>query len=160
MQRTLSLILAIALASPLAAFAAEGSHNHGASDAAPAIQLNKGQKWASDAPLRKGMNTIHGATQGTLERIHANKATPADYAAFNKKVNDEVAYIVKNCKLEPKADAQLHGLISQMMAGAESAQGKHGDAKRADGVMNVAKALNTYGDYFEHKGWKKIDLGH
>ena len=47
-----------------------------------------------------------------------------------------------------------------MMNGAEAAQGKQGDAKRADGVVAVAKALNTYGDYFDHKGWKKIDVGH
>lgn len=158
MKRTLPLILALALSSPLAVLAAENAHNHSAAGAAPTIELNNGQKWEIDAPLRKGMDAIQAATRDTLERVHANKATPDDYAAFNKQVNDEVAYIVANCKLDPKADEQLHGLIVQMQAGAETAQGAQGDAERADGVIDVVKALNTYGDYFDHSGWKKIDL--
>ena len=159
-RRPLPLILAFALATPLAALAADNAHNHGAASETHTIQLNNGKKWAIDAPLRKGMESIQASTNKTLHRIHAGKATAADYTAFNKQVNDDVAYIVKNCKLDPKADAELHGLIGQMMNGAEAAQGKQGDAKRADGVVAVAKALNTYGDYFDHKGWKKIDLGH
>ncbi|MEE1653881.1 MULTISPECIES: hypothetical protein [Brachymonas] len=159
-RRSLPLILAVALASPLAVLAAEGGHNHGDHGATPAIQLNNGQKWASDAPLRQGMNAIHTSTQKMLQRAHSKQASAADYAAFDKQVNTQINYIIKNCKLEPKADAQLHGLIAQMMQGSEMTKGKQGNAKRADGVLSVAKALNTYGDYFSHPGWKKINVGH
>jgi len=63
--------------------------------------------------------------------------------ALAKKVESEVAGIVQNCKLEPEADAQLHIVIADLMAGAD-------DAER------VAKALNAYGEHFDHAGWKRL----
>ena len=161
MKRALPLILALALSSPLAVFAAETAHDHAhAPGAELVIELNNGQKWEIDAPLRKGMEGIQTAAQTALERVHANTATADDYALFNKQIGDEMAYIITNCKLEPKADEQLHGVLAQIQAGAEAAQGAQGDAKRADGVTTVIEALNAYGDYFDHSGWQKIDLGH
>ena len=158
MKPTLPLLLAMALAAPLGAFAAD-AHDHG--KAAPhKLELNAGKKWSTDDALRQGMTTIHASVSQTLPAAHSGKAKASDYDAFGQTVSAQIAYIVENCKLDPKADAELHGLIGQMMNGAEAAQGKQGDAKRADGVVAVAKALNTYGDYFDHKGWKKIDLGH
>ena len=158
MKPTLPLLLAIALAAPMGAFAAD-AHDHG--KAAPhKLELNAGKKWSTDDALRQGMTTIHASVSQTLPAAHSGKAKASDYDAFGQTVSAQIAYIVENCKLDPKADAELHGLIGQMMNGAEAAQGKQGDAKRADGVVAVAKALNTYGDYFDHKGWKKIDLGH
>ena len=158
MKPTLPLLLAMALAAPMGAFAAD-AHDHG--KAAPhKLELNAGKKWSTDDALRQGMTTIHASVSQTLPAAHSGKAKASDYDAFGQTVSAQIAYIVENCKLDPKADAELHGLIGQMMNGAEAAQGKQGDAKRADGVVAVAKALNTYGDYFDHKGWKKIDLGH
>ena len=159
-RRTLPLILAFALATPLAALAADNAHNHGAASETHTIQLNNGKKWAIDAPLRKGMESIQASTNKTLHRIHAGKATAADYTAFNKQVNDDVAYIVKNCKLDPKADAQLHTIVADMSEGMEIAQGKQGDKKRASGVVKVAQAVNAYGKYFDHAGWKAIQMPH
>ena len=158
MKPTLPLLLAIALAAPMGAFDAD-AHDHG--KAAPhKLELNAGKKWSTDDALRQGMTTIHASVSQTLPAAHSGKAKASDYDAFGQTVSAQIAYIVENCKLDPKADAELHGLIGQMMNGAEAAQGKQGDAKRADGVVAVAKALNTYGDYFDHKGWKKIDVGH
>ena len=158
MKPTLPLLLAIALAAPMGAFAAD-AHDHG--KAAPhKLELNAGKKWSTDDALRQGMTTIHASVSQTLPAAHSGKAKASDYDAFGQTVSAQIAYIVENCKLDPKADAELHGLIGQMMNGAEAAQGKQGDAKRADGVVAVAKALNTYGDHFDHKGWKKIDVGH
>ena len=58
------------------------------------------------------------------------------------------------------ADAQLHIVVADLMAGAEAAQGKHGEDKRAEGVVKVAQASNAYGKYFSHSGWKAIPLSH
>jgi hypothetical protein len=67
-----------------------------------------------------------------------------------------VAGIVQNCKLEPEADAQLHIVIAELMAGAEAMEGKvKGETRRA-GAERVAKALNAYGEHFEHPGWKRL----
>jgi len=42
----------------------------------------------------------------------------------------------------------------------KAAQGKHGEGKRAAGVVQVAQASNAYGKYFSHSGWKAIPLAH
>ena len=158
MKPTLPLLLAIALAAPMGAFAAD-AHEHG--KAAPhKLELNAGKKWSTDDALRQGMTTIHASVSQTLPAAHSGKAKASDYDAFGQTVSAQIAYIVENCKLDPKADEQLHGVIAQIMAGAETAQSSADTAKRVDGVTDVAKALNAYGDHFNHAGWKKIDLEH
>jgi hypothetical protein len=154
-----ALLLATALASPLAATAAT-AHDHGGAAEAHQLQLNAGKKWGTDAPLRKAMAAIHGSVTQILPAAHAGKATPADYDAFGNAINQQVAYMVENCKLPSEADAQLHIIVADLMAGAEAAQGKQGENKRAAGVVQVAKASNAYGRYFDHSGWKAVKLPH
>lgn len=154
-----ALLLSAALASPLAVHAA-GAHDHGGNTETHQLQLNAGKKWGTDAPLRQAMASIHGSVTQILPAAHSGKAKPADYDAFGNAINQQVAYMVENCKLPPAADAQLHIIVADLMAGAEAAQGKHGEDKRAEGVVKVAQASNAYGKYFSHSGWKAIPLAH
>ncbi len=155
----LVLLLTTALASPLAALAANGHDSHG-SGAQHELQLNAGKKWGTDAPLRKSMTAIRTETAQLLPAVHAGKASNAQYDAYGKSVSEHIAYTVANCKLAPAADAQLHVIISEMMAGADAAQGKEGDKARSAGVAKIAQATNAYGKYFDHAGWKGIKLEH
>lgn len=136
------------------AWAAEVAHSqeHGAAPAS--LTLNAGKKWASDEPLRKAMGNIRNAMDASLHDIHGNKLAAAGYDALAKKVNDEVSDIVSNCKLEPKADAQLHLIVADMLSGAAAMQGKGGKVQRRDGALEVLVALGNYGDYFDHPDWK------
>jgi len=129
-----ALVLAVALAFAAPAFAAEVAHSHGQAAEEAKLVLNQGKKWQTDAPLRQGMENI---------RAVVAKGTKAE--ALAKAVETEVAGIVQNCKLEPAADEQLHIVIAELMAGAEAK-----DAER------VAKALNAYGEHFDHAGWKRL----
>ena len=124
--------LALAFAAPAFAAGEVHSHDHAAGEAK--LVLNNGKKWQTDAPLRQGM-----------ENIRAVVAKGAKDEALAKAVETEVAGIVQNCKLEPEADEQLHIVIAELMAGAEAK-----DAER------VAKALNAYGEHFDHAGWKRL----
>lgn len=152
------LLAAAALAFPLTILAAEsGHHDHGAADA-PQIQLNAGKKWTTDEPLRQGMMAIRNATATALPAAHSGKMTTAEYEAFGKYLGGQLGYIVENCKLDPKADAQLHIIVSDISSGMETVEGKLADKKRAAGVVKVVEALNTYGKYFDHAGWKSIKL--
>lgn len=151
-------LIAATLASPLAVLAADHDA-HGAA-AKHKIELNAGKKWATDDPLRQAMMAIHASVDVTLPKAHLGKATTADYDAFSKDVNTQVAYIVQNCKLDPKADAQLHTVIADMLAGAEAAAGTQKGKGRAAGVVQIAQGLNTYGKYFDHAGWKPVALPH
>ncbi|MBI3102441.1 MAG: hypothetical protein HYY98_12945 [Burkholderiales bacterium] len=158
MKPTLPLLLALALAAPVGAFAAD-AHDHG--KAAPhKLELNAGKKWSTDDALRQGMASIHASVSQILPAAHSGKAQAADYDAFAQAVSAQITYIVENCKLDPKADAQLHTIVADMAEGAEIAQGKQSDKKRASGVVKVAQAVNAYGKYFDHAGWKAIKMPH
>lgn len=163
MKSSQRLLLAIALALPLSlagnAFAAQpADHDHGVSE--HALELNAGQKWVIDAPLRQGMSKIHASVTSMLSALHDGKPSNAQYEAFANDVNDQFTYIVQNCKLEPQADAQLHIVLGNVMSGLDIARGKEQGQEREQGVVKVAQTLNAYGDHFDHADWKKIDLAH
>lgn len=153
-QGTVAAALALAFAGPAFATGDVHSHEHGASDAK--LELKHGKKWPTDAPLRQGMSNIRGAVAKEVKAIHAGKATPKQYEALAQKVTTEVAGIVQNCKLEPEADEQLHIVIAELIAGAEAMEGKAQGVTRQAGAERVAKALNAYGEHFDHAGWKRL----
>lgn len=159
MKSPIALMLTVALSSPLAALAATDAHDHGKS-APHKLELNAGKKWGTDDALRQAMSTIHQTVSQTLPTAHSGKAKVADYETFGKDVTAQITYIVENCKLDPKADEQLHIIVADMMSGVEAAEGKEGEKKRAAGVVKVAQAANAYGKHFDHAGWKAIKVPH
>lgn len=153
------MLAAMALALPLAGLAAEaGHHDHGAMPAK--LELNAGKKWATDEPLRKGMDSMRSQVAAALPAAHTGKLAPAQYEALGKDLNAQLADIVRNCKLDPKADAQLHVVIGDLADGIETMEGKRQGKGRASGVVKVAQALNAYGKHFDHAGWKAIKMPH
>ena len=158
-SRNLTLA-AIALAFPLAVLAAEsGHHDHGAHKPQK-IELNAGKKWEIDDALRKGMSSIRTSIATALPAAHAGKLSAAEYDALGKELGSQVAYIVQNCKLDPKADAQLHVVVADIVDGIDTVEGKQQSKKRAQGVVRIAQTLNTYGKYFNHDGWQAVKLPH
>lgn len=142
-KTAIAITVALAFGAPLAYGQAGHDHGHAAEEAK--LVLDKGKKWPTDAPLRQGMENIRAALGGGMK-----------YGALAKKVNAEVAGIVQNCKLEPEADAQLHIVIADILAGVEAMEGKvQGETRRA-GAEKVAHALNAYGEHFDHAGWKRL----
>lgn len=158
MKSPVCLLLAALLAAPLASLAATGKHEHGA--APQKMASNAGKRWATDEPLRQGMNAIRSSASAILPLAHAGKASNAAYDAFAREVSTRVAYIVQYCRLAPEADAQLHVAVGAIMAGAEMVEGKRKGANRAAGVDKVVQALNTYGTYFDHPDWVPLALPH
>jgi hypothetical protein len=57
------------------------------------------------------------------------------YNALAAKLNTEVGGIVAQCKLEPKADEQLHLVIADVLSGAEAMQGKTKKVTRRSGAV-------------------------
>lgn len=154
--RLAAVALAVSLAFGGAAYAAEEAHSHGPAAGEAKLVLDHGKKWPTDAPLRQGMESIRAAVAKDVTAIHTDKATPKQYQALATKVTSEVSGIVQNCKLEPQADAQLHLVIAEMMAGVEAMEGKAPGETRRAGAERVAKALNAYGEFFDHAGWKRL----
>ncbi len=104
-----AVLTAGALAGTAAWAAAEHSHGHDAH----ALELNAGKKWATDDPLRQGMTKIRDAVDAKLPAVHRGKMSTAQYAALGGEIDAQIAHIVQNCKLDPKADEVLHAQIGR-----------------------------------------------
>lgn len=130
---------------------AEGRDTHHAH--APAqLTLNQGAKWATDEPLRTGMDSLRILFAKYLPTIRKQTLTDDDYKILGEVVQGEVGRIVAQCKLPPQADAMLHLVIADLLAGADLMTGKT-PGKPVTGAQAVVTALNSYGSHFEHAGW-------
>lgn len=143
--------LSLTITAPLKAETNAADHSHGHDEhAAAGLSLDQGKKWQTDAPLRQGMLSIKDAAMKAAGAFHHDALTKPDAEKLAKHVNDQVAYLVANCKLEPQADATLHVLIGEMLQGAEILSKK---PLSADGLPKIIKTLQMYPDYFNHPGW-------
>jgi hypothetical protein len=165
-KKMTAILSAAALLGFGARFASAAEHNHDAHEhahhhaAEPAqLTLNNGKKWETDDTLRQSMSSIRDALSAELHAIHTGKATPEQYNAIAQKTNDHLTLIVKNCKLDQKADAMLHLVLADIIAGADAMAGKDAKAARS-GAEKVAGALDNYGTYFAHPGWHGVSAAH
>lgn len=132
------------------------SHDHGQ----PAqLTLDNGKKWATDSNLRQGMSRIQSALSAELPAIHAGKLTAEQYRALAQKTNDQIAFIVKNCKMDQKMDAVLHVVLADIIAGSDAMMAQGGNEARK-GAEKIARALDSYGAYFDHPGWHGAKHAH
>ncbi len=145
----LALIAALATARP-----ATAQHQH--DTGAHTLQLDNGNKWSTDAPLRQGMGAIRDAVAADGQAIHTNRETAAQYSALAGKIDEQIARIIQECKLAPKADAQLHIVLAEIIAGSDLMKGND-QARRKEGALKVGDALGTYPQYFDHPGWRPLD---
>ena len=136
------------------------AHDHGHAAAPAKLALDHGKKWSTDAPLRDGMAKIRALVEPKIDAAHAGRITPAQYKEIASGVETEVASIVANCKLPPEADAMLHLVIADLVHGADVMAGKEPKAKPLQGFGVTVTALNNYGRYFDHPGFKPIATGH
>lgn len=149
-------LMAGAAAAPALAAGAH-SHDH---DASPRLTPNQGKQWGTDAPLRQGMSAIRRTVEPQLERVHAGKVDRTGYARMAADIEAQVAYIVGNCKLDPEADAVLHAIIAELGEGVDALQAREPGARPERGMVKIVSALNNYGKYFDHPGWKPVAAGH
>lgn len=120
-------------------------HDH---EAGGGLQLNAGQKWATDQPLRDGMDRIRGLVSA------ANPSSGASgLEALATGIRQQVDYMIANCKLAPAADETLHVMIADLLEGADLVTTKN-DPQRGLAVMR--NALETYPKYFDHAGWSGL----
>jgi hypothetical protein len=134
---------------------AEAAQHAGHGLGSAKLSLNHGKKWATDEPLRKGMETLRAAFAEHLHAIQKGKLPAAEFKALGEKTEKEVGNIIAQCKLEPEADAMLHLIITDMISGADIMTGKVKGSPRA-GAHKVVAALNNYGRYFDHPGWNSL----
>lgn len=135
--------------------AQDHKHEHGPTATTAKLQLNAGKKWETDAPLREAMNAIRQELAASLHGVHENRLSNKEYSILAQKIERGVSDIVAKCKLEPKADAQLHLIVAELLASADAMQGKS-KATPGAGALQAVRAVNEYGKYFKHSGWKPL----
>ena len=156
LSRGIAAVAGLCLALAGNTVAATDQHAAGHAHEPPAkLELDHGKPWATDTPLRKGMESVRAAFAGQLAAIHAGTLAPADYAALGAKIEVEVATIVAECKLEPKADGVLHVIVAELLAAADVLHGRAPGTPVA-GAHRAVTALNDYGRYFDHPGWQPL----
>ena len=149
--------LALTLSTGLHATGDEHHHHHAHShgEAAPTqLQLNAGKRWATDAALRQAMGTINDGMHEALPAIHENRLPTERYSELAELVRHQVAYMVENCQLSAAADAQLHLIIAQLLAGAD-AMSDTASGQR-DGAVRVVGALGNYASHFADDNLKPL----
>ena len=153
MKRHLTAALvAASFAIAMPAWAGESHHSHPANaDPYAALQLDAGRKWATDEPLRRHMGELRNA----LARDAGQTRTSDQYKSLGLTVERSVASIVTDCKLEPRADENLHVIVAELAQAADQLQGKS-KAKPSQGAKRAARALDMYAGYFDHPGFKPV----
>ncbi len=127
-----------------------GGHGHG-QHGTSGLVLNNGKRWATDAPLRMGLERIRDAV-APLAAASTERALSKDEAtALSGTITEQVQFLVENCKLSPKADAALHVLLNELLEGADALTA---DPSSTSGLERVMKALDLYPKYFNHEGWR------
>lgn len=119
------------------------SHKHAHADHAQhtgdaTMKLDAGQRWATDEALRTGMQRIRDAMQ---------QASPELVLTIRQQID----YLIANCKLEPEADATLHGIIAQLLAGVDTLEK---NPSSTEGIEKIHHAVQQYPEYFDHPGWQ------
>jgi hypothetical protein len=134
---------------PASAETPEHAHAQSAAAAVTGLKLDGSRKWQTDAPLRAGMANVRRAFDADHAAIHAGRETDAQYDALAGTIQREVDGIVRACRLPPAADANLHLVIADLLAGVQMLRGQVDGASRHDGAARVHGALLAYGKFFD-----------
>lgn len=118
--------------------AQEHAHEH--AGAAHVAATADGLLHATDAPLRAGMLKI----RDLLAAPRPGDGVAARALADN--IDGEVQQLFAQCKLEPDADAALHGVLALLLEGAAGLRADTGDD---DAWAKLQQALKLYPQRFD-----------
>ena len=130
-------------------------HDHASHDDAGMV-LDQGERWATDAALRKGMERVRATFVEALPAYKRGELSSEAATDVARAIDDHVAFLVENCKLEPAADAVLHVLVAELLQGAA---GLRQAPQSGEGLPRIHGALRDYPVYFAHPGWVPIGEG-
>lgn len=121
------------------------THDAHASHEAAAIVPPDGILWPTDDALRAGMSRIDAAVERAMKTTQPLSREQAGELA--RAVEQNVSFIVENCRLPPEPDAALHVLIGRMMAAAGQLKS---EAPPDEAVTQLVRVLQDYRDAFDH----------
>jgi hypothetical protein len=126
----------------------QAAHMHESDATAPV--LAEGERWATDEPLRASMLKIRAGVEATMPAYQSGTLDANQAQSLGAMVEQNVTYMIQNCKLEPEPDAALHVLIGRMLT-ASAAMKK--DPASPAGWPELRAVLHDYAAAFDHPGW-------
>jgi len=153
-----SLAFGLLISAPVLAQTPQHQHDDGHEHEHPTgaiagLELDEGRKWPTDESLRAGMASIRKVFETHHPRIHAGTESDEQYVTLAQETENEVNFIIQNCKLPPAADANLHLVIADLLTGIRVMRGEFAGRSRHDGAALVHGALDAYGDHFDDPAW-------
>jgi hypothetical protein len=144
-RRFLPLAFVAACAVAPAAVAQQHAHHPGAASTAPAAA--PAVRYATDAPLRKGMADIRTAV-GMLEHAEHGHLDATQVRNLAGNIERSIGTIIAECKLAPEADAALHGVIGGLGQGVAALKSDPADTAP---VAGMRAALADYARMFDDR---------
>jgi len=128
-------------------------HNHHAT----AVAADVGQRWATDEALREGMTRVHEAVQRSMPSDPRQPLSDESAAALQRDIEAATSYLIDNCQLPEAADAALHGLLIDLLKGAEALSEAE---QRESGLQRILAALDRYPQMFDEPVWREGFVAH
>ena len=132
-------------------------HGHGhAQDHAAAASVTAtsapARRWAADANLSQGMAQVRASVEALGHAEHGHMG-PGQVVVLARTIDGYIGDILATCKLDPNADAALHGVLAQLLRGT--------DALKQDGSLPAAlatmrQALEQYPRLFDDPQWHAL----
>ena len=110
------------------------------------------KKFSTDETLRQGMNRIAALLDASWPEIQDSRLQTPAYQALAKQVEQQTADIVKNCKLDARADHAFHEILADLNQSVALMQRNKAEVQRT-GALALMQALRNYARYFDHPGW-------
>jgi hypothetical protein len=115
------------------------------------LEMNNGQRWETDGPLREGMERIRDAFNETDHHLKIHDGLDNERReTLATTINNGIAYMVTHCSLESRADANLHILLGRLAEAAVMMKEEH---TARQGLTQIQEILERYTQFFEHPGW-------
>lgn len=154
-RKTSYLMLAVCLIS-FGSLQAQSSHDH-AEHETTQLELDHGQLWPTDAPLREGMERVRDAVVVAQQADAQDRLDATQAQILVSAIEDSTAFMVQNCRLEPKADANLHILLGRLSVATTAVKA---NPKATNGLPKMLGVLDIYPHYFTHPDWQSVNQGH
>jgi aminopeptidase N len=138
------------------AHAATG-HDHSHHTPAAANQSTPAERWATDEALREGMTRVHEAVQRSTPSDPRQPLSDEAAAALQRDIEAATSYLIANCQLPEAADAALHGLLIDLLKGAEALSETE---QREQGLQRIFDALERYPQTFAEPVWREGFVAH
>jgi hypothetical protein len=138
----IALAAALGLCAPLV-FAQH--HEHHPAPATTAATTAPVQRFATDAPLRKYMQSIRTSV-AALEHGEHGHLDAGQVTTLATGIQRDIGNIVAECKLPADADAALHGIIGALALNADKLKA---NPQAAGAVAALSAALGAYAVQFD-----------